>query len=61
MCYPNEIEEVVAMHEGILEVAAVGVPHEVSGEQVKIFVVKKDPLLTEKDIIKALSRKFNKL
>lgn len=50
--YPNEIEEVVAMHEGILEVAAVGVPHEVSGEQVKIFVVKKDPLLTEKDIIK---------
>jgi long-chain acyl-CoA synthetase len=49
--YPNEIEEVVAMHEGILEVAAVGVPHEVSGEQVKIFVVKKDPLLTEKDII----------
>jgi len=49
--FPNEIEEVVAMHEGILEVAAVGVPHEVSGEQVKIFIVKKDPLLTEKDII----------
>ncbi|PAJ76335.1 long-chain-fatty-acid--CoA ligase [Pseudoalteromonas sp. NBT06-2] len=50
--FPNEIEEVVAMHEGILEVAAVGVPHDVCGEQVKIFVVKKDPLLTEKDIIK---------
>jgi long-chain acyl-CoA synthetase len=49
--FPNEVEEVVAMHEGILEVAAVGVPHDVSGEQVKIFVVKKDPLLTEKDII----------
>ncbi|WP_404344004.1 long-chain-fatty-acid--CoA ligase FadD [Pseudoalteromonas mariniglutinosa] len=50
--FPNEIEEVVAMHEGVLEVAAVGVPHEVSGEQVKVFVVKKDPSLTEKDIIK---------
>ncbi|CAM4184331.1 long-chain-fatty-acid--CoA ligase FadD [Pseudoalteromonas byunsanensis] len=50
--FPNEVEEVVAMHEGVLEVAAVGVPHEVSGEQVKVFVVKKDPSLTEKDIIK---------
>ena len=50
--FPNEIEEIVAMHDGVLEVAAVGVPHDVSGEQVKIFVVKKDPLLTEKDIIK---------
>ena len=50
--FPNEVEEVVAMHEGVLEVAAVGVPHEVSGEQVKIFVVKKDQSLTEKDIIK---------
>ncbi|KAF7782013.1 long-chain acyl-CoA synthetase [Pseudoalteromonas rubra] len=49
--FPNEIEEVVAMHEGVLEVAAVGVPHEVSGEQVKVFVVRKDPSLTEKDII----------
>ncbi|MBD1583923.1 long-chain-fatty-acid--CoA ligase FadD [Pseudoalteromonas sp. S16_S37] len=50
--FPNEVEEVVAMHEGVLEVAAVGVPHDVSGEQVKVFVVKKDPSLTEKDIIK---------
>ncbi|MCO7187652.1 long-chain-fatty-acid--CoA ligase FadD [Pseudoalteromonas sp. XMcav2-N-2] len=49
--FPNEIEEVVAMHDGVLEVAAVGVPHEVSGEQVKVFVVRKDPSLTEKDII----------
>ncbi|PHI37953.1 long-chain-fatty-acid--CoA ligase [Pseudoalteromonas sp. GCY] len=49
--FPNEIEEVVAMHEGVLEVAAVGVPNEVSGEQVKVFIVKKDPSLTEKDII----------
>ncbi|QTL38027.1 MULTISPECIES: long-chain-fatty-acid--CoA ligase FadD [Pseudoalteromonas] len=50
--FPNEIEEVVAMHDGVLEVAAVGVPHDVSGEQVKVFVVRKDPSLTEKDIIK---------
>lgn len=50
--FPNEVEEVVVMHDGVLEVAAVGVPHEVSGEQVKIFVVKKDQSLTEKDIIK---------
>ncbi|RZQ53960.1 long-chain-fatty-acid--CoA ligase FadD [Pseudoalteromonas phenolica] len=49
--FPNEIEEIVAMHDGVLEVAAIGVPHEVSGEQVKVFVVKKDPSLTEKDII----------
>jgi long-chain acyl-CoA synthetase len=49
--FPNEIEEVVAMHEGVLEVAAIGIPHEVSGEQVKIFVVKKDQSLCEKDII----------
>ncbi len=50
--FPNEIEEVVAMLDGVLEVAAIGVPHEVSGEQVKVFVVKKDPMLTEKDIIR---------
>lgn len=49
--YPNEIEEVVAMHDDVLEVAAIGVPHDVSGEQVKVFVVKKDQSLTEKDII----------
>src|SRR5690606_33795796 len=41
--YPNEIEEVVAMHPGVLEVAALGVPDESSGEVVKVFVVKKDP------------------
>lgn len=50
--FPNEIEEVVAMHDGVLEVAAIGIPHDASGEQVKVFVVKKDPSLTEKDIIK---------
>jgi long-chain acyl-CoA synthetase len=49
--YPNEIEQVVAMHPGVLEVAAIGVPDEHSGEVPKLFVVKKDPQLTEKDIL----------
>ena len=48
--YPNEIEQVVAMHPGVLEVAAIGVPDEHSGEVPKLFIVKKDPALTEKDI-----------
>jgi long-chain acyl-CoA synthetase len=45
--YPNEIEGVVAQHPGVLECACIGVPDEKSGEVVKIFVVKKDPALTE--------------
>ncbi|MCM8613226.1 long-chain-fatty-acid--CoA ligase FadD [Accumulibacter sp.] len=49
--YPNEVEDVVAQHAGVLEVAAVGVPHEKSGEVVKIFVVKKDPALTAEVLI----------
>ena len=49
--YPNEIEQVVAMHPGVLEVAAIGVPDEHSGEVPKIFVVKKDPQLTEHDLL----------
>jgi long-chain acyl-CoA synthetase len=48
--YPNELEGVVAGHPGVMEVAAVGVPDTHSGEVVKLFVVKKDPALTEKDI-----------
>jgi long-chain acyl-CoA synthetase len=48
--YPNEIEGVVAMHPGVLEVAAIGVPDEHSGEVVKIFVVRKDPALTERQL-----------
>jgi long-chain acyl-CoA synthetase len=48
--YPNEIEEVAAMHPGILEAAAIGVPDEHSGEAVKLFVVRKDQTLTEADI-----------
>jgi long-chain acyl-CoA synthetase len=49
--YPNEIEGVVAAHPGVLECAAVGVPDENSGEAVKLFVVKKDPAVTEKELM----------
>ncbi len=49
--YPNEIEDVLAMHPKVLESAAVGVPDEKSGEVVKVFVVKKDASLTEAEII----------
>jgi long-chain acyl-CoA synthetase len=49
--YPNEIEDVLAMHPGVLESAAVGVPDDKTGEAIKIFVVKKDPELTEASII----------
>ena len=48
--YPNEIEAVVAMHPGVLEYAVIGVPDEHSGEVPKLFVVKKDPSLTEEDL-----------
>lgn len=48
--YPNEIEDVVAGHEKVLECAAVGVVDEKSGEAVKLFVVKKEPSLTEDDL-----------
>ncbi|MFM0203033.1 long-chain-fatty-acid--CoA ligase [Paraburkholderia fungorum] len=49
--YPNEIEDVVARHPGVFEVVAVGVPDAEAGEVVKLYVVKKDPLLTEADIL----------
>ncbi len=48
--YPNEIEDVVAMMSKVLEVAAIGVPDEKSGEAVSLFVVKKDQSLTEEEI-----------
>ena len=48
--YPNEIEEVLAAHPKVLEVAAVGVPDPKSTEAVKVFVVKKDPSLTEEEL-----------
>ena len=48
--YPNEVEEVVSMHPGVQDVGAVGVPNPVSGEAVKIVVVKRDPSLTVVDL-----------
>jgi long-chain acyl-CoA synthetase len=45
--YPNEVEGVVAMHPGVLECAVVGVPDECSGEAVVLYVVRRDPALTE--------------
>ncbi|MFA7311555.1 MAG: long-chain-fatty-acid--CoA ligase FadD [Shewanella sp.] len=50
--FPNEVEEVVALHPKVIEVAAVGVPNDASGELVKVFVVAKDKSLTAEDIIK---------
>ena len=48
--YPNEIEQVVNLHPGVLECAAIGVPDERSGEAVKLFVIRRDPALAEEDI-----------
>ena len=48
--YPTEIEQVVSLHPGVLECAAIGVLDDKSGEAVKLFVVKKDPALSEEDI-----------
>ena len=48
--FPNEIEDVVAMHPGVLEAAAVGVPNDKTGEAVKLVIVRKDPKLTEDEV-----------
>jgi long-chain acyl-CoA synthetase len=55
--FPNEIEDVVAMHPGVLEAAAVGVPDERCGEAVRLVVVRKDPALSEADL-RAHCRQF---
>ena len=49
--YPNEIEEVVAQHPKVLEVAVIGIPDEKSGEAPKLFIVKKDASLTTEEIL----------
>jgi long-chain acyl-CoA synthetase len=49
--YPNEIEDVLAMHPKVLESAAVGIQHDKSGEVVKVFIVKKDQSLTEEEVL----------
>jgi long-chain acyl-CoA synthetase len=48
--YPNEVEDVIAMHPGVLECAVIGVPDAASGEAVKAFIVKRDPALTEEEL-----------
>lgn len=49
--YPNEIENIIAGHPKVKEVAAIGIPDEHSGEAIKVFIVRKDPSLTEKEVI----------
>ncbi|MDP6165014.1 MAG: AMP-binding protein [Gammaproteobacteria bacterium] len=49
--YPNEIDDLASQHPDIIECAAVGIPHETSGETVKLFVVKSNPALTEDEVI----------
>jgi long-chain acyl-CoA synthetase len=50
--FPNEIENVVAAHPKVLEVAAIGIPDAKSGEVIKVFVVKRDQSLTEQELLK---------
>jgi long-chain acyl-CoA synthetase len=56
--YPNELEGVIAGHPGVLECAVVGVPDEHSGEAVKVFVVRKDPALTENALMDYCKQQF---
>jgi len=49
--FPNEVEDVLALHPGVLEAAVIGVPDERAGEAVKAVVVRKDPALTEADLL----------
>jgi long-chain acyl-CoA synthetase len=50
--YPNEVEEVIASHPGVLETAVIGLPDERSGEVVKAYIVRKDPNLTAEEVVK---------
>jgi long-chain acyl-CoA synthetase len=56
--YPNEIEQVVSLHPGVLECAAIGVPDERSGEAVKLYVVRRDPALSEGDVMDFCKENF---
>lgn len=56
--YPSEIEGVVASHPGVLECACIGVPDEHTGEAVKLFVVRRDPALTEADLMAYCKEQF---
>ena len=59
--FPNEIEDVVMMHPGVLEVAAIGAPDDKSGEVVKIVVVRKDPAADEATAARALRQVSHRL
>ena len=54
--YPNELEEVMAMHPDITQSAAIGVPHPLSGEAIKVFLVSSNPELTRDDVIAHLRK-----
>ena len=56
--YPTEIEQVVSLHPGVLECAAIGVPDAKSGEAVKLFVVRQDPSLREEDLARYCHENF---
>jgi len=56
--YPNELEEVIMAHPGVLECAVVGVPDEHSGEAVKVFVVRKDPALDAGQLMDYCKQEF---
>ena len=56
--YPNELEGVIAAHPGVLECAVIGVPDEHSGEAVKVFVVRKDPNLTQEALMAYCKEQF---
>jgi long-chain acyl-CoA synthetase len=48
--YPNEVEDVLTQHPGVLEAAVIGVPDSQSGEMVAAYVVRKDPAVTAEDL-----------
>jgi long-chain acyl-CoA synthetase len=56
--YPNEVEDVIAMHPGVLECAVIGVPDTTSGEAVKAFVVRRDQALTEDELKRFLTEQL---
>ncbi len=49
--YPNEVEEVLVSHPGVLEAGVVGIPSDTTGEAVKAYIVRQSPALTSKEII----------
>jgi long-chain acyl-CoA synthetase len=49
--YPNEIEDAISRHEGVMEAAVIGVPNDKTGEAVQAYIVKADPALTEADVL----------